>query len=128
MIVELRHPTEAAKVVIEDDDRVCFAYFIRDGQRTGHVWLYNVLPSPATLEEQERGRAPLNPSQYVKADTGPRPTSPEDFGSNWIVNEEGAIECGIYMFGNLMARLADGEYPGYCSNASADGPLAFTYE
>ncbi|MEQ1934081.1 MAG: hypothetical protein ABL962_09400 [Fimbriimonadaceae bacterium] len=128
MIVELKHPSEDVRIMIEDDGRVCYAYFMKGAHTTGHVWLYNVSPAPSSIEEQERGVAPLNPAPLVKAIIGPRPTRSEDIEGNWLINEENAVECGIYIFGHLTARLADGERPGYCSNAAEDGPLAFTYE
>jgi hypothetical protein len=37
------------EVIVEDDDRVAYAYLVREGRILADVWLYNRMPAPWRL-------------------------------------------------------------------------------
>lgn len=115
-------------VVVEDDERVAYAYILDEDEIVGDVWLYNRHPSPAQIDRAaSTGTAPLNHAPCVAVD---RQLSPplaphEDCEVMWTMTEQGAVETADVMIrGRLYARLAPGAKPGWCIAAAADGPLA----
>jgi hypothetical protein len=114
---------DANAVRIEDDGRVCYAYFHDEKGVDGFVWLYNIDQAPSTLEEQRGIEAPLNPQTYVRATAYTPPNSEDEFDFNWVFRE-GVWECGIYIRNRLHAVLGKGDRPGWCVLAGQDGPVA----
>jgi hypothetical protein len=43
------------QVIVEDDDRVAYAYLVRDGRIVTDVWLYNRMPAPQRPPWHEPG-------------------------------------------------------------------------
>jgi hypothetical protein len=113
------------KVAVEDDDRVAYAYLLRDGRVVGDVWLYNRGLPPAAPEWHDRSKAPFaNPRGFARAATVNPIRSVDDVRVEWIV-ERGELErAKVYLRGKLLALLAPGARPGWCRNAVKDGPLA----
>jgi hypothetical protein len=115
-------------VVVEDDERVAYAYVLDEDEIVGDVWLYNRHPAPAEIDRSaSSGMAPLNHASCVAAD---RQLSPplgphEDCEVVWTMTEQGGVEtAAIVIRGRLYARLAPGAKPGWCIAAAEDGPLA----
>ncbi|WP_312524538.1 hypothetical protein [Sphingobacterium multivorum] len=64
------HPEFA--VLIEDDDKVCYAYLLNEERIVGDIWLYNSVPTPSEPEWHKRDNLPfLNPAAFVKENLEP---------------------------------------------------------
>lgn len=109
-------------VVIEDDDKVCYAYLYFNKEIIGDVWLYNNVESPAEPEWASRENLPfLNPVQFVSENL-----TPFDEGSDVIVDwsNVNGIVATIFVTSRRIAKLSGGAFPGWSSLVSQDGPLA----
>lgn len=109
------------RVVIEDDERVAYAYLMdSNGSIVGDVWLYNVAETPQKPEWTDRAKMPfLNPREFCNTETVPRVTSESKVS---CVAHEDYVD--IEVDGVLVARLKVGAKPGWSRLASKDGPLA----
>lgn len=109
-------------VVIEDDDRVAYAYLLdNDNKIVGDVWLYNVEPAPDRLELLDGPEMMpfLNPKEFCSMESISRIT----YDSNVIcVANDGYVS--IEVDGLLVARLKAGAKPGWSRLACKHGPLA----
>ena len=115
------HPEFA--VYIEDDDKIWYAYLWKEGENIiGHVWLYNVVPTPSEPELDIEGNRPfLNPEQFVKENLEPFDTwSPVEVTGDF--SEE--IVANIFLASRLIAKLTVGSCPGWSSLVNKDGSLA----
>jgi hypothetical protein len=113
-------------VIIDDDDRVAYAYLTHDGSVVGDVWLYNCGQPPDLPEWHDRGSGPFcNPRDYAR-DTRFSPI--DNLGEvsvTWIQDESALTSANVFIRGEMIARLAPGKKPGWSLNASKDGPLAY---
>lgn len=107
-------------VVLEDDGRVAYAYLL-DGERlTGDVWLYNVSPTPETVDWKDRSQMPfLNPKKYCQGETSPRLHARSRVDCEW---SDAGVDVSID--GIVMAKLENGSKPGWSRLALQPGPLA----
>ena len=112
-------------VLIEDDDKVCYAYLLNEEKEdkiVGDIWLYNHAPTPMEPEWYSRENLPfLNPAEFVKENLEPfEASSPVevtwDFGEETVAN--------IFLASRLIAKLTVGSCPGWSSLVTKDGPLA----
>ena len=73
------------EVIIEDDDRVGYAYLVRDSRIVADVWLYNHMPAPQRPPWLEpRGEMPfLNSAQHLAQSSSPRSPLPETLNVSW---------------------------------------------
>ncbi|GLH82246.1 hypothetical protein SSBR45G_71550 [Bradyrhizobium sp. SSBR45G] len=64
---EFASPDGDATIVVEDDGRVAYAYWLNaKGAICGDVWLYNRCPAPQQPEWTDRNAAPYaNPAAFV---------------------------------------------------------------
>lgn len=123
MLIELRSEDPDVFVLIEDDGQVAYAYYYYKGAICGFVWLYNrALPVHGVL--RPRGEPQLNEFSIQSPVVGDLPS---DFQAHWIM-WEGVLECAIYVKGRITAQLGRGDNPGWCKNASQDGPFAQVLE
>ncbi|KKO89048.1 hypothetical protein AAW12_23070 [Sphingobacterium sp. Ag1] len=59
-------------VLIEDDDKVCYAYLLIESKIVGDIWLYNSVPTPSDPEWHKKENLPfLNPVEFVKENLEP---------------------------------------------------------
>src|SRR5690242_4793645 len=126
-MAEFRSGDSVCSVVIEDDGRVGYAYFLdAEGKICGDVWLYNRCPAPLEPEWPDREKAPYaNPESFVDPMAMPSlPTSIDDFSVEWRDQATGIREARIYIHGALAAKLVSGAKPGWSAFARKDGPLA----
>jgi hypothetical protein len=112
-------------VLIEDDDKVCYAYLLNEEKEdkiVGDIWLYNHAPTPMEPEWYSRENLPfLNPAEFVKENLEPFDAwSPVEV--TWDFGEE--IVAKIFLSERLIAKLAAGASPGWSSLVTKDGPLA----
>lgn len=109
-------------VLIEDDDKVCYAYLLRGKRIVGDIWLYNIAPTPNEAEWHSKENLPfLNPEEFVKENLEPFDAwSPVEV--TWDFSEE--IVANIFLASRLIAMLKEGSYPGWSSLVTKDGPLA----
>ena len=87
-----RDSQSGTSVVVEDDGRVCYAYFLSAaGEVLADVWLYNRCKTPAEPEWTDRERAPFaNPSDFVLSAPGfELPETSADIRIMWSRNERG---------------------------------------
>ncbi|MEQ1823298.1 MAG: hypothetical protein ABL949_12370 [Fimbriimonadaceae bacterium] len=122
--LELVSPKTGVTIAIESDDRCCYAYYTSAGNITGFVWLYNLGLNPMVIEGRS-GNAVCNPNEYCKVPPISVGLVPDDFKGIWR-ERDGVLECAIYVRDKLTAVVGDGDQPGWCRNASVDGPFALT--
>jgi hypothetical protein len=115
-------------VVIDDDDRVAYAYVLENEKIVGDVWLYNVVPAPYEPEWTDRSKLPfLNPQEFSYE--GASPINEEtQLDVVWIRNQDTLVRAEIYLAKQLLAVVAPGATPGWCRNARKSGPLARVLE
>lgn len=109
-------------VMIEDDDKVCYAYLLIDNEIVGDVWLYNTMKSPVEAEWHSPDNLPfLNPIEFIKENIEPFDDE-TTININW--NSENKVVAQIYISNRLIASLSEGDFPGSSSLVIKDGPLA----
>src|SRR5262249_60408933 len=73
------------EVVIDDDDRVCYAYLLdAEGRRAGDVWLYNRAEAPNNFDDARSGLPPRNAVSFVADADFLLPKSPGEFYVQWL--------------------------------------------
>jgi hypothetical protein len=112
-------------VVVEDDEKVAYAYLLHDDAIVGDVWLYNCGPAPVEPEWRDRQKAPFaNPRAFVVKREAKPIVDDKQLSVSWT-DKKGVIDQVKLYFGKrLLAILAPGAKPGWCMNALKDGPLA----
>ena len=112
------------KVVIEDDDRVAYAYLLKNDSIVGDVWLYNsIQPGDVPGWESNDEMPYLNPSIYSLFFGAPISDN-EDINVKWRTDFQETMVAEIFIRNQLHAILKEGEMPGWCRLAADDGPLA----
>ncbi|MEO1803571.1 MAG: hypothetical protein AAFU33_02115 [Bacteroidota bacterium] len=120
----------AYAVVIEDDQKVAYAYLLHQGKIIGDVWLYNH-QTPDHVNWKDKSQLPfLNPAPYVDASSMIAPVaSQQDIFIVWDIEEGGELnEVQVHVEGKPVAYMKLGSKPGWSVSASADGPLAKTWK
>ncbi|MGJ1242747.1 hypothetical protein [Sphingobacterium siyangense] len=112
-------------VLIEDDDKVCYAYLLNEEKEeriVGDIWLYNRVPAPMEPEWHKKENLPfLNPAEFVEENLEPfEANSPVEV--TWDFGEETVAK--IFLASRLIAKLTVGSCPGWSSLVTKDGPLA----
>ena len=110
-------------VTIDADEKVCYAYLKRGKEYLGHVWLYNCLEAPETVDWEDKSQLPfLNPKKYCKDE-------PQK-----IIKDSDLVLCvwnakGVDVFydDSLFFSMSEGDKPGYSYNASLSNYLAKTF-
>jgi hypothetical protein len=115
-------------VVVEDDDRVAYAYLHHQGLMVGDVWLYNRGLSPQRPPWQEpRSEMPfLNSAQHVHENGSVRSPSPDDVSVTWADRTDSDPPVTVWIGNQPVAWLAPGAKPGWSALVQRDGPLART--
>ncbi|MCS4225784.1 hypothetical protein [Sphingobacterium sp. BIGb0165] len=110
-------------VFIEDDDKVCYAYLWKEGEKIiADVWLYNSAPTPVEPEWDSQENLPfLNPIAFVGENLEPFNAS-TIVEVNWEFGDETVAK--IFVSSRLIAKLTEGSCPGWSSLVRKDGPLA----
>lgn len=113
------------RVVVDDDDRVAYAYLLRDGEAVGDVWLYNRHEAPEEPEWHDKSNVPfLNPRRFARQDGFVAIETDGDVAVDWRFEGEHLARVDVRIRGVLSARLAPFTKPGWSRMAVADGPLA----
>jgi hypothetical protein len=115
-------------IVVEDDDRTCYAYLLRSGEVVGDVWLCNRVP-PADPEWQRpdgKDQMPfLNPLPYVDGDAaGVYALDPDELTVDWTVADDDRAVAALLERDRPFAVLSSADKPGRCRLAVRPGPLA----
>ncbi|MEQ1572432.1 MAG: hypothetical protein ABMA25_26900 [Ilumatobacteraceae bacterium] len=120
MIRDVQSPDGRWSIVVEDDDRVAYAYLL-DGQRiVGDVWLYNVDLAPEDTDWKRQARRPfLQPRPFCLEVPFARLGEDSDVRARWT-GDAVVVEID----GVVWARLASGSKPGWSRLAARAGPLA----
>ncbi len=112
-------------IIIEDDDRVGYAYLLHDKNIIGDVWLYNRATTPVSSNWDKNEMPFLNPAPFIKDINFEIPKSIEEFDFEWMGNEKNdLLKVNIYIKKKLTAIIAPGSKPGWSINVKKDGPLA----
>lgn len=112
-------------IIIEDDDRVGYAYLRRGGRIEGDVWLYNRIPAPIEPEWEDRDKAPFaNPKGFAFDPSLITISDTASITIECITGRDGIESVRLLTEGKLLAVLALGAKPGWSRNAAKDGPLA----
>ena len=118
--LRIDEPNGRRAIVLEDDGRVAYAYLLEGDEIVGDVWLYNVAPTPETVNWRDRASTPfLNPRKYCAEESVPQLRGDSTVSCQW--SEEGAE---VTIDGVRMARLVRGSKPGWSRLAASPGPLA----
>jgi hypothetical protein len=114
------------EAIIEDDDRVAYAYLVRHGRIIADVWLYNRVPAPWRPPWNEpRGEMPfLNSAEYIAKSGSTRSPLPEALNVVWSDPSQSDPEITIRIDNQPVAWLAPGTKPGWSALVVRDGPLA----
>lgn len=125
LLVEFRHPETGLSVVIDDDDRVAYAYLREpEGEIIGDVWLYNRVADPDHADWSDPTQAPFpNPRTHARALDRPLPSGVEDLEVAWRLEGE-LLLADVLLHGALLARLSPGSAPGWSVLATESGPCA----
>lgn len=112
-------------VVIEETEKVAYAYLRITDLIVADVWLYNCQESPDTPEWTNRKLAPFaNSKEYSKKSEITRFNNETDVFVKWILENNNVTEAHILSCNKLFAILKPGSKPGWCINAAKDSPLA----
>jgi hypothetical protein len=83
-------------LIVEDDDRVAYAYLLHNEEIVGDVWLYNGDPAPSDPQWGDPSGAPfLNPQEFVLPFGGPRLEDSRSVRVAWI-REEQDLQRGTF--------------------------------
>ena len=122
-------PDNNYKVIIDDDGRTAYAYIQKNDDEIycGDVWLYNRCETPA--EPQWTGPEVMpcpNSAEYVNAASySILPVKEDDIDIDYELDEDGnLVRVYIYIKGELIASIADGDKPGYSNLVMKSGPIA----
>lgn len=113
----IHHPSKDQSVVLQDDDRVAYAYLVDRITVVSFVWLYNVsLPPafPSSLDGPPHNSAP----HYTGAQSLPRLTATSAVHCRW-----GVDGVSIDVDSAPWARLKFGARPGWSILVEVPGPL-----
>jgi hypothetical protein len=122
-----KDPESGCSVDVEDDGRVCYAYFLSpDGEIVGDVWLYNRCEAPIEPEWTDRTKTPYaNPRGYAQNQPSFQlPQDENDVVIRWWRNEQGIRLADVLVRDLLIGRLGAAQKPGWARAAIRDGPLA----
>ena len=116
-------------VIIEDDDRVAYAYLLCEREIIGDVWLYNKISTPATANWKDFNEIPfLNPKEFEYEKIAPILIN-DKLDIEWeLTPEMDLLRAKIYIRLKLIAILAPNFKPGWSCIVTKDGPLALKYE
>lgn len=116
----------AFSVVIEDDDKGCYAYLLEEGQIISDVWLYNHIETPESVDWGNKEDLPFaNPEMFVKNNLPPFDEyTPVEV--NWGGKDD-KVYAEVYGSNVLLAKLEAGAFPGWSTLVERDGPLALIY-
>jgi hypothetical protein len=115
-------------VIVEDDDRVVYAYLLHRNQIVGDVWLYNRVRAPhlPPWRQTDQVMPFLNPVEYVDSREIPgRSPSAESLRVMWP-DKPHEDRTAIYLDERPLAWVAPGVKPGWSSLVTRNGPLAHT--
>lgn len=125
LLVEFRHAETGLSVVIDDDDRVAYAYLrAPEGDIIGDVWLYNRAAAADLADWSDPKQAPFpNPGTHARPLDRALPERGEDFAVSWRIDGE-LLLADVLLHGALLARLSPGSAPGWSVLATVSGPCA----
>ncbi|MGJ4888182.1 hypothetical protein ACQR1Y_08310 [Bradyrhizobium sp. HKCCYLRH3099] len=123
---EFVSPDGSATIVVEDDGRVAYAYWLdASGSICGDVWLYNRGPAPQQPEWHARDGAPYaNPAAFIdqSIEFSP-PSAASSISVSWDLTGSELV-ARIYVSEVVLAQLTQGSKPGWSRLAARNGPLA----
>ena len=115
--------------IIEDDDRVCYAYLIESDRIVADVWLYNSTPAgeqPEWSQPDAKEQMPFrNPSEFGDQEVR-RISEQSSIQVEWSGSAEDRCAT-IRVDGEIWAVLNNGVRPGCCRHARKAGPLAVPF-
>jgi hypothetical protein len=125
LMLEFASPCGTYRVTFDDDGKVAYAYLEQGEAILGDVWLFNRCETPDRSEWSARSKLPFANCRGYMKDEGrvQEPVSLEDVTVEWEYTDE-RPRAFVYLFGDLVASLSEGEKPGFSRFASIDGPLA----
>jgi hypothetical protein len=123
---DIEAPNEP-RVIIDEDEKTCYAYLLIGGEIVGAVWLYNRYEAPEVPEWElpnAKEHIPFaNARAYINHE-GPA----VDEGSRVIVLW-GPAGAAVYLNGkDLHAIVGVGDFPGRCRYAAKDAFIARAFE
>ena len=125
MLLNIYNENLGATVIIEDDDKVCYAYLVVDESISSDVWLYNVCDAPSEPEWIEGGEMPFaNSVAYISSERMNPITTPSDVALDWISKTDSCLEVRVKVRGVVHALLRSGAKPGWCRLAVKSSPIA----
>jgi hypothetical protein len=122
----LKFDHDKFSLIIDEDERVAYAYLLRNGRIVGDVWLFNKIEADQFPEWKTKLNEPpfLNPPQFCGAIPFGVPVVMDRYAVNWEVSANAPTRADVLIDGVLVARIEDGSKPGWSTLVSKDGPLA----
>lgn len=126
MIAEVIHGPLPISVFFEEDDRVAYAYLLREDKIVADVWLYNVGETPSQAEWNDPANLPFqNPAGFVRQGIAfARPSTANDLSIQWMSAADGRLGAIVKIRHESVAELYEGDKPGRALLAAKNGPLA----
>lgn len=116
---------QGLSLIIEDDDKVAYAYLLRNDSISSDVWLYNVIEPTEQPDWSSPDDMPFLNPRCLSIGSGHFPPL-DDAGRIRFESSQSADKAFVRVFidGQLHAVLEDGAKPGWCRLASVNGALA----
>ena len=111
-------------MIIDDDDRVAYAYILKYNKIVGDIWLYNVHNTPDKDAWVNKEELPfLNQSSHTKNLRKLSLSASDDIKISWG-DVDGKRSVLLEINDDLKVMLQEGAKPGWSNNVYKDGPLA----
>ncbi len=113
------------QVVIEADERVAYAYLLKDRQIVSDVWLFNRVDAPVEPEWERKDAEPpyANTRDFAIPFEDATRVVESDFRVMFNFNAS-PVSVGIYCRDRLLAIMVEGVAPGKSMCAATDSPVA----
>jgi hypothetical protein len=107
-------------LIVEQNDRVAYAYLWERGKIVADVWLHNVGDSPVEVNWRDASAMPFpNPQRFCTVEKALALSSASVVECCW---SEGGVTLSVD--NTVVAKLERGCKPGWSKHASVAGPLA----
>lgn len=124
VLLEYRNQELDAKLVIDDDGKVAYAYLIVEDSIVSDVWLYNVGDPPEGPEWPDPEKMPFsNPAEFVSNEMFAPLAGADEISLSWESRSAHVQQVTITLRGQVHAILRPGSKPGWCRLSAKASPI-----